>query len=224
MRPGLVFLQILAVWEAHVHSIKGGDQVFVFVDFLESADDARLSADGPGEALMRQTVPCTHAFLIDDRQMLFTDCAGVVAIVAETTAVGEDSLLVSDLNLWVRMNAGADHLQVFEEFVEVIRVFVCSVARNGTFDDRVAVSDQVVAEVSILVIFSSGKQLVSWIGRWNVLDDRRWEGSSGRGDRSSGGRHVGGCWQLGSVQYRLLKIMVSPKTFLLAYISGSNSV
>lgn len=82
------------------------------------------------------------------------------------------------------------HLQVFEELVKLIGVLVCSFAWDCAFDDGVAVTDQVVAEITILVVLASGEELVCWVCGWDVLDDRRWKrGFGGRGRANGSGRH-----------------------------------
>ena len=55
------------------------------------------------------------------------------------------------------------HLQVFKKLVELIGVLVCSLAWDCAFDDGYAVTDQVVAEITILVVLASGEQLVCWV-------------------------------------------------------------
>lgn len=84
VRPWLVLLEVVTIGEAQVHRIEGYDQVFRLVDFFEDSDHAWLCADVPCERLVGETIPCTHAFLIDNRKVLFEDSLRLVAIEAES--------------------------------------------------------------------------------------------------------------------------------------------
>lgn len=84
VRPWLVFLEIFTVGEAQVHRIEGHDQVFRLVDLFKNPNHAWLSANGPGECLMRKAISCAHALLVDDRQVLLEDGRRIVAIESES--------------------------------------------------------------------------------------------------------------------------------------------
>lgn len=52
-------------------------------------------------------------------------------------------------------------------------VLVCSFTWDCAFDHGVAVADQVIAEVSVLMVGPSGEELVGWVCCWYVLNHRR---------------------------------------------------
>lgn len=69
--------------KAKVDCVKGDDEIFVVVDFLECRDHAWLAADVPDELLVGYAVVHAHAFLVDEWQAILMDSALVFAVEAE---------------------------------------------------------------------------------------------------------------------------------------------
>lgn len=72
--------------KAKVDCVKGDDEIFVVVDFLECGDHAWLAADVPDEFLVGHAVVHAHAFLVDEWQAILMDSALVIAVETEIAA------------------------------------------------------------------------------------------------------------------------------------------
>jgi hypothetical protein len=92
VRPGFVDLDVFAVGERSVDSVKRDDQVLCVVDALEGFDDARFLADSPSEGFVSDAVACDHSFFGDDGESLGFDGARIIALEAHA-AVANSSLV-----------------------------------------------------------------------------------------------------------------------------------
>jgi hypothetical protein len=73
MWPGLVWLNVLAIRETDTNGIKGHNEILSVVDLLESFDDFRLLAHGPGKGLVGDGVSQAHALLVDIGKVIFVN-------------------------------------------------------------------------------------------------------------------------------------------------------
>jgi hypothetical protein len=124
--PCLVGREILSVCQRDVDSVKRSQEILGTKELGEDVDNCRLRSHAPSKVLVRGTVCLNETLLVDDGKTFFLDSRRVVSVVSQ--------------------------VERLEPLVDLVDVLVASLDGKHALDDGVAISVQVVSEITIVLV------------------------------------------------------------------------